>query len=158
MTYERNPDWVDDVGVPSGFVGFSTETTVNMLGPGCAAAMLIPGMRLISRRGAVVLRSVEHRKAELVQLVRIKADAFGAGLPCEDVVLGADTRLRLSGKAALARALPDPSFISARMAVNGTTITQESAINATLVWLGFDLPNLVFASGLGVACQTGARG
>jgi len=157
MSYERSPEWAVEEYARSGVVGFAEETVINTLGRDCPAGELKPGMRLVLRRGATVLESLTRWELDLLPLVRIRANAFAPGLPESDVVLGADTRLRVSGKGAAALGLPDPTVVSARMAVNGDTVVQESRLGGMLVLLSFDEPGFLYASGLSVACQTGAR-
>lgn len=157
MTYAKALPWADDFVCRSGVAGFCGETLINTLQSDMAARDIRVGNRVISRKGALAVRHVVHETHELVQVVRIKANAFGVGLPLQDVVVGADTRIRLSGLGAQARNLPDGTIISARSVVDGTSIVQESQLGGLLVCLTFDDPAMVYASGLPVACQTDAR-
>ena len=157
MSYERSPEWADELCARSGIVGFAEETVVNSLGADCQVSELRPGMRLITRRGATMLESLTRWEIDNLELVRVRADAFAPGLPETDVVVGADTRLRISGRCAKDLGLPDPTILPARMAVNGETIVAERRDKGVLVLLSFPEPGLLHASGLSVACQTGAR-
>jgi hypothetical protein len=87
-------------------------------------------------------------------MVRIKADAFGPGLPISDVVIGSDTRIRVAGLSARALNIPDASVVLAMMAVNGETVLHEEMDGQTLVHITLDEPAMLYAAGLAVQCQT----
>ena len=157
MSYEKAHVWAEDAVCRSGTVGFCDETILNTSGPDRRADQVCPGNKIITRRGLAEVQSVLHVPHEMVAVVRIGADAFGPGFPLQDVVVGADTRLRVSGAVARAMALPDGTVISARMAVNGTSVVQEHRLNTVLVHVRLEDPALVYASGLAVTCQTGAK-
>jgi hypothetical protein len=157
MSFVMAHSWGKDNLTEAGTIGFCGNTLLNTLGFDCFAKDLKAGATLLSRRGAVSVVSVSKTAVCAASMVRIKADAFGPGLPISDVVIGSDTRIRVAGSSARALNLPDASVVLAMMAVNGKTVLHEETDGQTLVHVILDEPGMVYAAGLAVQCQTACQ-
>lgn len=154
MSYVMAQSWERDDLPETGTAGFCGNTLLNTLDFDCFAKDVKPGTALLSRRGVVTVLSVSRPTVSVASMVRIKADAFGPGLPISDVVIGSDTRIRVAGLSARALNIPDASVVLAMMAVNGETVLHEEMDGHTLVHISLDEPAMLYAAGLAVQCQT----
>jgi hypothetical protein len=154
MSFVMAHSWEKNSLPETGTTGFCGNTLLNTLDFDCFAKDVKAGATLLSRRGAVSVVSVSKTTVGAASMVRIKADAFGPGLPISDVVIGSDTRIRVAGSSARALNLPDASVVLVMMAVNGETILHEEISGQTLVQITLDEPGMVYAAGLAVQCQT----
>jgi hypothetical protein len=129
---------------------FATGTSILTAGGPRAVEALCPGDVVITATGRLAaIRWIGHRRTELrrhpsphdVMPVRVRAGAFGPGLPLRDLVLSPDHAVLVEGK-----------LVPVRHLVNGVSIVQETRDAITYWHVELDRHDIVLAEGM--PCET----
>lgn len=134
--------------------GIAMGTAVLTLQGAIPVEFLTPGDRIITRSGAQTLLAVTPLPSAGV--VRVSASTLGVEQPEEDVIVGADTPLRVTDWRARAFGGTDHAMVEARWLCDGQYIRREAAGDHRLFALAFDRPVVIYAGGIeiGIAPAT----
>ncbi len=128
---------------------FASGTKLLTVSGPVAVEALREGDLLATPRGLAPIRWIGHRRTALarhrqphdVMPVRIRAEAFAAGVPARDLILSPDHAV-----------LVDGALVPVRHIVNGLSIVQETRETVTYWHVELGRHDIVFAEGL--ACET----
>jgi Hint domain len=138
-----------DMGGNGGFVAGSLVMTLRGAVP---VESLQPGDRVITRNGALALRSVATRVEARARLVRISASALGECRPEEDIVVAAGQPILVRDWRAPAMTGKAAAMIPAARLADGEYIRAEARRDTVIYTLHFDHPAAVYAQGLELDC------
>ncbi|QYK40252.1 MAG: Hint domain-containing protein [Paracoccaceae bacterium] len=133
--------------------GLTEGSTVQTLRGPQPVENLRPGDRIVTRAGALRLTEVEERIVARARLMRVSASALGPDRPEADIVLAADQPILLRDWRAPALAGTDRAMIPATRLADGEYIRAEARRDVRLFLLRFDVPAVIYAQGLELACE-----
>lgn len=114
------------------------EVVVEALRPGDEVATLLPqGFRPVRWIGCRTIRLAGHPRPLDVQPVRVRAHAFGPGLPTRDLLLSPDHALYAEGV-----------LVPVKHLVNGDTVARQSVEAVTYWHVELDRHDVLLAEGL----------
>lgn len=133
--------------------GIALGTPVLTLQGALPVEHLTPGDRIITRNGA--RRLVAITPLPPAGVVRLSASTLGVEQPQEDIIVGADTPVKVTDWRARAFGGTDHAMVEARWLCDGEFIRREPAGAHRLFRLEFDQPEVIYAGGIeiGIAPQ-----
>jgi hypothetical protein len=111
------------------------------------------GDRIVTRTGALRLHSVRSHLVARARTVRIVDSALGKDRPEADIVLAEGQPILVRDWRARALADADRAMIPAGRMIDGEYIRAEAQRDAVFYALHFDVPAVVYACGLELACE-----
>jgi hypothetical protein len=114
---------------------------------------LAVGDRVVTRAGMLCLRSVEAHSVTRARMVRIVDSALGKDRPEADIVMAEGQPILVRDWRARALADSDRAMIPAGRMIDGEYIRAEAQRDAVFYALHFDVPAVVYACGLELACE-----
>lgn len=114
---------------------------------------LAVGDRVVTRTGALCIRSVETHSVARARMVRIVDSALGKDRPEADILIAEGQAILVRDWRARALADADRALIPAGRMIDGEYIRAEAQRDAVFYALHFDEPAVVYACGLELACE-----
>lgn len=113
--------------------------------------ILRPGDRIITRSGAMTLKTVSRQRV-IAPCVRVAAGSLGHNRPEEDMILpeGAMVHIR-DWRAQALRGTPAADIAAADL-VDGEFVTRDPDAEVEIYHLAFDEDEVIYAGGLEVRC------
>ncbi len=112
-----------------------------------------PGDRVVTRRGAARVATVEVTVVQNARVVRIAHDTLGVDMPHEDVTVAAAQTIAVRGWRAKALCGAEQAVLPAARLTDGAYIRAEILPEARFFTLTFAEPTLIYAGGLMLACE-----
>lgn len=136
-----------------GMAGLLEGTPVLTLTGTVPVEALSAGDRVVTRTGALRLRSVTAQTVARARMVRIADSALGKDRPEADIVIAEGQPILVRDWRARALADADRAMIPAVRLIDGAYIRAEARRDAVFYALTFDVPAVVYACGLELACE-----
>jgi hypothetical protein len=133
--------------------GMLAGTMVMTMDGALPVEYLGPGDRVVTRRGAARVATVEVTVVENARVVRIAHDTLGVDMPHEDVTVAAAQPIAVQGWRAKALCGTDQAVLPASRLTDGEYIRAETLSEARFFKLTFAEPTLIYAGGLMLACN-----
>jgi hypothetical protein len=132
--------------------GMLCGTMVMTLAGEVPVESIAPGDRIITRRGMRKVTSVVMTEVEQARVVRIAPNSLGVERPKAEIVVSPEQQLFLRDWRAKAMYNVDEALVSAARLCDGEYMRQEVMAEAYFFSLHFEMPEVIYADGLELAC------
>ena len=132
--------------------GITAGATVLTMDGALPVQFLAPGDRIITRSGARVLKEITVAVVQNAPMVRISAAALGHDRPEADLFVSPAQQILVRDWRAKALYNKDVTMVEAQRLCDGDYIRRETVAEVRLFTLRFEREEVVYASGLELAC------
>ena len=134
--------------------GIAAGTMILTLKGAIPVEFVAPGDKVITRAGARAVTAVEIAVVKNAQVIRISEGVLGKDRPEADMIVAPQQPLLLRDWRAKALSGVDQAVMRADKLVDGTYISTQTVAEARIVTLHFANPQVIFAAGLELGCET----
>lgn len=134
--------------------GVAAGTPILTLSGVMPVEFIAPGDKVITRSGARTVTSVQIAVVTDAQVIRVCEGVLGKDRPEADMVVAPNQPLLIRDWRAKAMAGLDQAVMQADRMVDGAYIRHETLAEVRMVSLRFAEPQVIFAAGLELGCET----
>lgn len=135
--------------------GIAAGTMILTLAGAIPIEFIAPGDKVITRSGARAVTGVDIAIVENARVIRISEGVLGKDRPEADMIVAPQQPLLIRDWRAKAMTGVDQAVMQADKLVDGAYISAQTVAEARIVTLHFADPQVIFAAGLELGCDTG---
>ncbi|MDO8884837.1 MAG: Hint domain-containing protein [Pseudotabrizicola sp.] len=137
--------------------GIAAGTIILTLAGAMPIEFVAPGDKIITRSGARAVTGVEIAVVKNASVIRISEGVLGKDRPEADMIVAPQQPLLIRDWRAKAMTGVDQAVMRADRLVDGAYIRSETVAEARIVTLHFADPQVIFAAGLELGCETAVQ-